>query len=178
MTIPRPEHPRPQFQRTRWLNLNGEWDFALDPGLSGEDRGWPGDPSGMDGQINVPFCPESKLSGVAHTDFIAAVWYHRALSVPADWDGLRVLLHFGAVDYECRAWVNGTAVGSHVGGSSSFTFDITGALQPGENHLVVCARDEVRSGLQPRGKQSPLLHSHGCVYTRTTQSVAHYAQDV
>jgi len=116
----------------------------------------------------VPFCPESRLSGFGHTDFIPAVWYHRAFVVPEGWSGKRVHLHFGAVDYGCRAWVNATEVGRHYGGSSSFFFDITSALQGGENHLVVCAEDDTRSPLQPGGKQCPDLHSRGCHYTRTT----------
>lgn len=168
MSQPRPEHPRPQFQRERWLNLNGAWNFAFDFGLSGEQHGWPANPDALDRQITVPFCPESRLSGVAHTDFIPAIWYHRAFAVPADWSGQHVLLHFGAVDYDCRAWVNGQFVGRHYGGGSSFHFDITDALQPGDNQLVVCARDDVRSPLQPGGKQCPDLHSRGCHYTRTT----------
>ncbi|MFC1525179.1 glycoside hydrolase family 2 protein [Candidatus Latescibacterota bacterium] len=168
MSQPRPEHPRPQFRRDRWLNLNGEWDFALDFGASGEDRGWPSGPSGWTDRITVPFCPESRLSGIGHTDFMPAVWYHRTLEIPSAWQGMRILLHFGAVDYDCRAWVNGTLAGRHRGGSSSFVFDITPLLEDDGNHLVVSASDDVRSGLQPRGKQSPSLHSHGCVYTRTT----------
>ncbi|MFH1569529.1 MAG: sugar-binding domain-containing protein, partial [Gemmatimonadota bacterium] len=151
MDQPRPEHPRPQFQRRSWLNLNGEWRFALDFGDSGEERGWPADPTPLTGRITVPFCPESRLSGVHHTDFIPAVWYHRTVRVPEAWRGRRVLLHFGGVDYDCRAWVNGQRVGRHLGGSSSFSFDITAALRAGENDLVVAARDDVRSGAQPRG---------------------------
>ena len=168
MSQPRPEHPRPQFHRERWLNLNGSWNFAFDFSLSGEQHGWPANPEALDRRISVPFCPESPLSGVAHTDFIPAIWYHRAFAVPEDWSGQRVRLHFGAVDYDCRAWVNGCLVGRHYGGSSSFCFDITDALQPGDNQLVVCARDDVRSPLQPGGKQCPDLHSRGCHYTRTT----------
>ncbi len=165
---PRPEHPRPQFVRAAWMNLNGTWDFDFDFGRSGEQRGWPQDPSGLAQKIRVPFCPESALSGVAHTDFIPAVWYHRAFSIPDAWAGQRVLLHFGGVDYDCRAWVNGQPVGRHGGGGASFTFDISGALQPGGNHLVVCAQDDLRSGHQPGGKQCPDLRSRGCHYTRTT----------
>jgi len=166
--IPRPEHPKPQFRRDTWLNLNGEWDFAFDFGVSGVEKGWPEDPSGLDKKILVPFCPESRLSGIGYTDFIPAVWYHRTFTIPKEWDGSRVFLHFGAVDYDCRAWVNGTLVGRHYGGSVSFTFEITNALHDGENNLVVCAIDDIRSGIQPRGKQSPKRESHGCVYTRTT----------
>ncbi|MFT5089902.1 MAG: beta-galactosidase/beta-glucuronidase, partial [Planctomycetota bacterium] len=168
MTQPRPEHPRPQFQRENWLNLNGEWAFCIDHGDSGREAGWPEDPAPLTQKINVPFCPESPLSGIAHTDFMPAVWYHRPLAIPSSWSGQRVLLHFGAVDYECHAWVNGQSVGIHYGGSSSFHFDITAALKDGDNQLVVLARDDGRSGLQPNGKQSTRLHSHGCHYTRTT----------
>jgi len=168
MSQPRPEHPRPQFQRETWINLNGAWNSAFDFGLSGEQRGWHEKPDGLDRQITVPFCPESELSGVGYTDFIPAVWYHRDFTIPAGWAEQRVLLHFGAVDYDCRAWVNGRLVGRHYGGSSSFHFDLTDALREGDNQLVVCAQDDVRSGRQPGGKQCPDLHSRGCHYTRTT----------
>ena len=164
----RPEHPKPQFQRDAWLNLNGKWSFAFDFDSSGDDKGWPKDPSALKDTINVPFCPESRLSGVEYTDFIPAVWYHRQFAVPEDWDGSRVFLHFGAVDYDCRAWVNGAFAGTHLGGASSFSFDITDLLQSGENSLVICVRDDTRSGLQPRGKQCPETKSRGCLYTRTT----------
>ena len=165
---PRAEHPKPQFCRETWLNLNGTWNFAFDFGRSGEQRGWPDDPSGFDREITVPFCPESTLSGIGYTDFMPAVWYYRAVVIPADWAGKRVLLHFGAVDYHCKVWVNGQLVGQHYGGSSSFAFDITDALQDGENSLVVCANDDTRSGVQPKGKQCSQLFSRGCHYTRTT----------
>ena len=168
MSQPRPEYPRPQFQRDQWLNLNGIWNFAFDFGLSGEEKGWHEDPSEFDRQIAVPFCPESELSGIGYTDFMPGVWYHRNFEIPKDWAGKRVLLHFGAVDYDCHAWVNGQSVGRHLGGSSSFSFDVTKALKDGENQLVVCAYDDIRSGKQPAGKQSLRLHSHGVRYTRTT----------
>ncbi|MHC4147720.1 MAG: glycoside hydrolase family 2 protein, partial [Planctomycetota bacterium] len=166
--IPRSEHPRPQFQRETWLNLNGEWDFAFDFDVVGIEQGWAKDPSKLDKKIIVPFCPESELSGIKYTGFIPAVWYHRTFSIPNDWDGMRVFLHFGAVDYDCRAWINGTPVGRHYGGSSSFSFEITAALRNGDNDMVVCALDDVRSDVQPAGKQSRRLESHGVVYTRTT----------
>ena len=168
MTQPRPEHPRPQFRRQHWLNLNGTWSFAFDFGQSGRDKGWSADPIALDRTITVPFCPESPLSGIGLTDFIPAAWYGRVFSVPAAWAGQRVLLHFGAVDYECRAWVNGCELGRHLGGSSSFDIDITAAVKEGDNQLVVEARDDTRSGRQPRGKQSSSLASAGCHYTRTT----------
>lgn len=166
--IPRPEHPRPQFQRDDWLNLNGTWQFAMDFSDSGSQRGWPGDPSGLDREILVPFCPESRLSGVGYTDFIPCVWYARTFSVPASWSSRSVKLHFGAVDHDTDVWVNGTRVGSHEGGQSSFAFEITRALVPGENAVVVRARDDVRSGRQPAGKQSVRRDSFAAWYTRVT----------
>lgn len=167
MGLPRPEHPRPQLVRPNWQSLNGTWDFAVDLGDSGIHRGFPYDPSAIDGRITVPFCPESTLSGVANTDFLPVVWYHRQFEVPPAWREGRVLLHFGAVDWACRAWLNGHEVGHHRGGSSSFSFDITDALSA-ENRLVVRAQDDLRSGLQPAGKQSLLHQSFAASYTRTT----------
>ena len=156
------------MQRHRWQSLNGDWDFDFDFGHSGRERGWHADPE-LTQQITVPFCPESRLSGIAYTDFIPAVWYGRQISIPTGWRSGRVRLHFGGVDYECQAWVNGRLVGRHLGGSSSFHFDITEALGDGETDaLVVEARDDTRSGLQPGGKQSHHLLSQGCHYTRTT----------
>ncbi|NOY81672.1 MAG: hypothetical protein GXP31_11810 [Kiritimatiellaeota bacterium] len=166
--IPRPEHPKPQFYRPDWLNLNGVWRFGFDFGASGLERGWASDPGALDREIVVPFCPESRLSGIGHTDFVSCVWYHRTFELPPNWEAKRVFLHFGAVDYDCRAWVNGREVGRHIGGSVSFAFEITGAVREGKNSITVCALDDVRSGRQPSGKQSPQFASHGCLYTRTT----------
>ena len=163
---PRPEYPRPQLFRPQWMNLNGQWQFEMDPGASGRARGLIERP--LKGTITVPFCPESELSGVHCTDFMPAVWYRRTFALPDEAAAQRVLLHFGAVDYRCEAWVNGQSVGVHEGGYSSFFFEITQALQPGENTLVVCAEDDQRHGRQPFGKQSGRYHSYGCSYTRTT----------
>jgi len=165
--IPRPEYPRPQFERAHWLNLNGVWEFEMDMGRSGIQRGLH-NADKLAGEILVPFCPESKLSGVGYKDFIPAVWYRRTFKLPSDWADKRVLLHFEAVDYETRVWVNGKEAGFHRGGYSPFTFEITHLVQQGENVLVVYAEDDTRSPLQPTGKQSSAFHSHGCVYTRTT----------
>ena len=99
---PKAEYPRPQFVRDRWLNLNGEWEFELDPGESGRERGLP-QKDRMEGRIMVPFCPESRLSGVEYKDFIAACWYRRTVEVPAEWLEGRLLLHFGAVYYDCES---------------------------------------------------------------------------
>ena len=168
MDVPRHEHPRPQFQRDAWVNLNGTWTFAFDFGRSGTAAGWQRS-EGFGGEIAVPFCPESTLSGVGHTDFIEAMWYHRTIDIPADWAGKDVLLHFGAVDYESEVFIDGRPAGRHFGGTVSFCHDITAFVRPGgSHHLVVRVADDVRRGRQPRGKQCPELHSRGCLYTRTT----------
>lgn len=167
MNIPRAEHPRPQFMRKDWINLNGTWTFTFDHGESGREQGL-FKSTGFDRNINVPFCPESKLSGVGHTDFIKAMWYHRRIDIPEAWNGRRILLHFGAVDYQCEAFIDGKGVGTHTGGTSSFTFDITGLAAAGTHELVVAVRDDIRSYTQASGKQSDKFGSYGCLYTRTT----------
>ena len=166
--VPRPEYPRPDLVRERWENLNGAWQFAQDPGRSGVSRGLANPDRALSSEIVVPFCPESRLSSIGNTDFMPGVWYRRAFRVPESWDGGRVILHFGAVDYFARVWVNGQVVGSHRGGYVPFSFDITDALRRGENVLTVFAEDDTRSPLQPTGKQSEWYESHGCHYTRTT----------
>lgn len=165
--IPRHEHPDPQFERANWLNLNGEWDFEFDFGNSKYESGIL-DRADWENKIIVPFCPESKLSGIEHTDFIPAVWYRKTVNVTAEQLKGRVLLHFGAVDYETKLYVNGKKAGYHKGGYASFKFDITEYLTEGENTITVNAVDDVRNPLVPRGKQSEELKSHGCDYTRTT----------
>ena len=166
--VPRPEYPRPQFERKAWVNLNGTWTFTYDYGLSGMDRHY-NDSKGFDQKITVPFCPESKLSGVGNVDFINCLWYQRTLSIPADWKGQNVLLHFGAVDYETSIWVNGRQIFEHFGGSSSFEVDITPYVTPGQDaNLVLRVKDDLRSGMQTGGKQSSGYYSGGCSYTRVT----------
>jgi beta-galactosidase/beta-glucuronidase len=153
--------------RPDWLNLNGWWDFALDLSNSGEERGMP-QGEGFDKKILVPFAPESKLSGIGFLDFMDVVWYKRTLILPDGWEGRRVLLHFEAVDYKATVWINGKKAGEHTGGYTPFSLDITDFLQPGENLLVVKALDDLRSGLQPLGKQCDRLDSYSCLYRRTT----------
>ncbi|MGC9469224.1 MAG: glycoside hydrolase family 2 protein [Anaerolineae bacterium] len=171
--LPRPEYPRPQFRRDGWLNLNGPWTYVFDFGKSGRQRNFQASEGFGDmaygGEIIVPFCPESSLSGVQHKDFIETMWYHRKLSVPADFAGKRIHLHFGAVDYEAEVFIDGVSVGRHWGGTVAFSFDVTDYVRPGDTHdLVVYVHDEVRSGVQPGGKQCPDYRSRGCHYTRTT----------
>ncbi len=163
----RNEHPNPQFERENWQNLNGEWDFAYDFGKSGRERGLiSGD--GFDMKINVPFCPESPLSGIGNKDFMPCVWYKRTVEISKEQLSERVLLNIGACDYETEVFVNSRSVGKHIGGYSSFGFDITDALVEGENTIVICAEDDTRNPLQPVGKQCVAYHSCGCSYTRTT----------
>lgn len=165
---PRPEYPRPQFQRTDWINLNGTWTYAFDFGRSGKAKGW-ADSHGFDANITVPFCPESRLSGVAHTDFINTIWYQRTITVPEAWAGKNILLHFGAVDYEAHIYIDGHRVMTHYGAGSSFEVDITRYVTPGRPaNLVLCVNDNLRDGKQPGGKQCTALYSEGCSYTRTT----------
>lgn len=166
--IPRPEHPKPQFEREDWLNLNGEWSFAFDFELSGRQEGFAGRPTQWEQQILVPFCPESELSGIGYTEFIPAVWYHRTFEVPATWNAERVFLHFGGVDYESQIWVNGVMVGHHYGGAVSFSIDITESLEPGTNELFVYVQDDVLGGNQPLGKQSRNKNPSGITYSRVT----------
>ena len=165
--IPRPEHPRPQFYRESWRNLNGYWDFDFDFCDSKKAQGWV-EQGSYPHKILVPFCPESELSGIAYKDYIDAVWYRRNVSVTADEMKGRVLLHFGAVDYRCEVFVNGICAGSHTGGYTSFSFDITETLNEGDNTIVVYASDHIKNNQQPSGKQSKEWASQGCYYTRTT----------
>ncbi len=165
--LPRNEYPRPQLVRDAWLCLNGEWEFEIDAGESGEERGLI-DAEKLSGTITVPFCPESKLSGIEHKDFMRCVWYAKNLSVPAEWKGKRILLHFGAVDYVATVWVNGKKAGMHTGGYTPFVFDITDMLNFANDRIVLSAFDDVRSHNQPAGKQSTRLASYDCSYSRTT----------
>ena len=167
MSIMRKEYPRPQFVRDAWTNLNGEWEFYNDLSASGLDRElWRAE--SFDDRINVPFCPESDLSGIGYKDFMPSVWYAKNVEVTKEQLSGRVLLHFGACDYLTTVFVNGAKVGIHKGGYTSFSFDITDFLAVGENRIVVNAYDDVRSCKQPGGKQSRKSYSHGCYYTRTT----------
>ncbi|MFR5133863.1 MAG: glycoside hydrolase family 2 protein [Acutalibacter sp.] len=147
--------------------MNGPWEFEFDFGCSAvERRLW--EKKRFDREILVPFCPESRLSGIGYTDFISGVAYRRNFELSQEELAGKVLLHFGAVDYEASVYVNGTLVGSHKGGYTSFCFDITKHVAPGPNTLFVAVKDDVRSGLQPKGKQAHLYASSGCDYTRTT----------
>lgn len=158
--IPRAEHPNPQFKREQWRNLNGAWEFEIEKSSCGKGN--------FSKQIIVPFCPESSLSGLGIKDFMETVWYQRTVMMTEKELSGDVLLHFGAVDYQCTVYVNGEDAGTHQGGYSSFELDITKFLKVGDNQLTVRVVDDVRNPLQPSGKQSEKVESFGCYYTRTT----------
>lgn len=166
--IYRTEHPKPQFMRENWLNLNGEWQFEIDNGNSGAERKLFEASQEFSQKINVPFCPESKLSGVENVDFMNSVWYKREFEITKKQLEGRVVLHFGAVDYKTTVYINGNKCGSHKGGYVSFSFDITDYAVLGKNTVTVHAEDDTRSRMIPSGKQSEKYSSWGCYYTRTT----------
>lgn len=141
-----PEYPRPQLVRSDWLNLNGVWEFAGAQNLGSPPIGRP-----LAEGVLVPYPIESALSGIMrHED---AMFYRRTVTVPSTWNGRRVRLNFGAVTWETRVWVNGTAIGTHTGGFDAFSFDITNALRPGVNELIVGVSSTIDGNLFPIGKQ-------------------------
>jgi len=167
--LPRPEYPQPQFERETWMNLNGKWDFDFDDHDTGLRQSWATGDHHFSRDIVVPFCFESKNSGIADTGFHPWAWYRREFTIPPAWNGKHVLLHFGAVDYRAMVWVNGRLAGQHEGGNVPFTFDITDDLKPGgPNAVVVRAEDPPTDRYIPRGKQYWEPKSHGIFYTRTS----------
>lgn len=164
----RKEHPKPQFERKNWINLNGEWQFENNCSNSATQRGWFSPEKKFSKIINVPFCPESKLSGIEDTDFMNSVWYKRDFTLNEEQIKGRTVIHFGAVDYKASVYINGKLCGTHKGGYVSFSFDISEFVKTGENVVTVHAEDDTRSRLVPSGKQSAKYESYGCFYTRTT----------
>lgn len=164
--IPRPEHPRPQMVRPEWVNLNGTWEFEIDSGDSGIDRGLLD--AELSDKILVPFAPESQASEIENTDFLNAVWYRRTAQVPEEWVDKDVLLHFGAVDHDATVWINGREVARHRGGFTPFTANLAGLVSAGDEFTIVVRARDTRDEPQARGKQATWFHNSGCHYTRTT----------
>lgn len=156
-----PEYPRPQLERTDWVNLNGEWEYAIKPKGQAE-------PAAFDGNILVPFAVESSLSGVQkEVGENNELWYKRTFSVPAGWKSKDIVLNFGAVDWKADVFVNDILIGSHQGGFTPFSFNITPYLTGKSNQkLVVRVWDPSDKGYQPRGKQTS--NPEGIWYTPVT----------
>ncbi len=193
----RKEHPRPIFYRKDWINLNGQWSCEFSKDIKGFSKRKLNKKK-FTKKINVPFCPESKLSGIGHTDFIQEIYYQKTFKIPETWKNKKILLHFGGVDYESTIYINKKKVGFNQGGSTPFSLEISSSLNKNtENDLKLyvidkrCAgspepkfdykgrgvfrsQDDIKKWVlnknrfQPRGKQSTFRHSYGCYYTRTT----------
>ena len=173
MNIYRQEHPNPQFERSQWQNLNGEWDFGFKKTAVGfkfskdERRALKyHNKNYYPYKINIPFCIESELSGIGNTDFVNLTWYRKKVNIHKN--GKRIFLHIGAADYLTTVLVNGKSAGRHSGGYTSFKFDITDLVADGENEIFILCEDDVKNPLVCRGKQSEQKKSHDCDYTRTT----------
>jgi hypothetical protein len=151
--VPRAEHPRPDFERAHWVNLNGEWEFRFDPLDLGLGENWQRANVPFDRKIVVPFCWESKLSGIHDTSGNQIGWYRRKVAAPRDWTGRRVWLRFDAVDWEAQVWVDGKFVGKHEGGYAPFAFDVTNHLKPGGSATVVVRAFDPTDRHLPTGKQ-------------------------
>ena len=157
-------HPRKIFRRDKWKSLNGEWDFAFDGSLLFNK---PTDIKEWTHKIKVPFAPETSASGIGNTDFHPRVWYQQSFSLKKT--DQRYILHFGAVDYEAKVWLNGLLLGKHEGGFTPFCFDITNELNDTSvNVLTVCADDDPHDLAKPRGKQDWQREPHSIWYPRTT----------
>ncbi len=158
-------YPRPQLRRAEWTSLDGVWEFAIDACAEWSEP----ETVTWDKSITVPFSPETPLSGVGDTGFYCAVWYRREFARPALKPGERLMLHFGAVDYEASVWVNGLRVGRHHGGYTPFSLEITFALRGDDAQVVVVRAEDDPADLEkPRGKQDWKLEPHSIWYPRTT----------
>lgn len=145
---PLPDYPRPQMQRPNWSNLNGLWDYAIRPNTENVK------PRAFDGKILVPFAVEAALSGVGKTvGKDSSLWYRTSFTAPKDLKSKRLLLHFGAVDWDCTVYINNKEAGRHRGGYDPFSFDITDFIKKGKQEIVVKVWDPTDDGPQPRGKQ-------------------------
>ena len=171
--VPRAEHPRPDFVRADWQTLNGRWEFEFDDADRGLAERWYKSDKRFGRTIQVPYAFQTRLSGIGDPSFHDVVWYRRAVQIPENFrrgtsGERRVMLHFGAVDYEAMVWVNGDQVGNHRGGHVGFALDITDHLKAGDNVIVVRAYDPSEDRTIPRGKQYWKPNSEGIWYTRTS----------
>ncbi|MBV9463493.1 MAG: glycoside hydrolase family 2 [Verrucomicrobiae bacterium] len=158
-------HPRPQMRRKHWESLNGVWEFALDPSGSVNHP----DCVQWDSHIEVPFAPETRKSGIHHPGFYEGCWYRRGFKAPPLGPEERLLVHFGAVDYQATVWVNGFYAGKHEGGYTPFTRDVTDFLKPDQEQIVIVrAKDDPADLEKPRGKQDWHLEPHSIWYPRTS----------
>lgn len=164
----RTEQPRPDWERADYVNLNGWWDFSFDSREEGQDKEWYRADKKFDQMINVPFCWESSLSGIQNPDYKGQAWYQKKITVDKDWDGRKLFLKFGAVDWKCKLWVNGEEVGEHIGGYSAFEFDVTDYLKAGEeNTITLWVEDKGNYGddsypalVGKQGKNAPCGYNH------------------
>ena len=181
-SIPLPEHPRPDFERSRWLNLNGDWSFRFDAKDQGISQKWFDGKQAFPLTIHVPFPWGSALSGVKDEADIA--WYQRSVRVPADWRGQRVFMTIGASDWETTVWLDGHELGKHQGGYTPFSVDLTPYLKPGRNQQIVVRADDKRRMFTLYGKQgygnargiwqTVYLEARGPVYLEAL----HFAPDI
>lgn len=162
----RTAYPRPELVRSNWINLCGEWEFEFDFGRSGKERSLH-EKKHLERQINVPFCPESTLSGIGYKDFIGACWYRKSVTLHPN-EKERILLNFEAAYHTTEVFINGKSVGIHRGGYTPFSFDITKFLSDGENSISVYCEGDPRNRFEASGKQSERFSSYGCMYTRST----------
>ncbi|HET6898621.1 MAG TPA: glycoside hydrolase family 2, partial [Vicinamibacteria bacterium] len=149
--IPLPEHPRPDFERPAWVNLNGTWQFRFDAADEGLRAGWEKGGTAFPLSITVPFPWGSKLSGVPDTAKIA--WYARTIEIPSGWQGQRVFLVVGASDWQTTAWLDGTKLGEHQGGYTPFEFELTPHLRPGTKQRLTLRVDDADRAFKLEGKQ-------------------------
>lgn len=164
----RKEYPRPQFVRKEWLCLNGKWQFDFDDNNIGLKQNWLSNSFQLTKTIEVPFAYQCELSGIHDRSVHDTIWYKKSFHIPSNWEKKRVLLHFGAVDYFCKVYINETYVGSHEGGHTAFSFDISDYLSKNENVLTVYVEDYSFDETIPRGKQTWLEKPTSIWYTRTS----------
>jgi len=167
MDIPRTEHPRPDFKREKWMNLNGSWNFSFDDEDKGTREKW-FCKNRLENKILVPFAFQSEKSGIGQKGFHDIFWYQREIEVPREWTfNGRILLHIGAFDYHGILWINGAKASEHFGGYSPWTIDVTELFTRGKANIVIRGKDS-QDKSQPRGKQSWEPESSGIMYTRVS----------